>query len=144
MNTKEAGLLLVKIQAFDRRTVGRADMEAWAEAMTEGGEIRLPDALEAVSKHFAASNDWLMPNHVIQLVKRIRKARFEHAPLMDIPRDLHQAVERQWIRAFNAAVADGSADPNAAADAAVSVRRAPELTEPRDMSLLHVGRSVDE
>jgi hypothetical protein len=143
MNTKEAGLLLVKIQAFDRRTVGRADMEAWADAMTVRG-IRLADALEAVSQHFAASNDWLMPNHVVQLVQQIRKARFARAPLMDIPRDLHQAVERQWIRAFNAAVADGSADPNAAADAAVSVRRAPELTEPRDMSLLHVGRSVDE
>jgi hypothetical protein len=132
MNTKEAGLLLVKIQAFDRRTVGRADMEAWADAMTVRG-IRLADALEAVSQHFAASNDWLMPNHVVQLVQQIRKARFARAPLMDIPRDLHQAVE-----------ADGSADPNAAADAAVSVRRAPELTEPRDMSLLHVGRSVDE
>lgn len=137
MNTTEAGLILTKASAYDRRTVGRGDCEAWAEAMTHGA-IRLPDALEAVSQHYTESANWLMPVHVIQRVAQIRKARLAGAPVMIIPKDLHQAVERQWQKAFTEAVKDGEDDPHAVADQAMGIKRREEIEMRRDMSVLQM------
>lgn len=45
---------------------------AWAEAL---GDVRVDDALTAVTRHYAASTDWLMPAHIAKLAKVIRKER---------------------------------------------------------------------
>jgi hypothetical protein len=137
MNTTEAGLLLTKASAYDQRTVGRADMEAWAEALTEA-DVRVEDALVAVSMHFRESPDRLMPFHVITKVRQIRRERLAKGPIMLIPKDLHQAVERQWMRAFTDAVKDGDTDPHATADMAMGIRRRIEIETQRDMTTLRL------
>lgn len=137
MNNTEAAVLLAKVQAYDRRSVGRADVEAWAEVMTKNN-IRLVDAMEAVSDYFGEATEWLMPAHLIQRVSQIRKARLQNAPVMVIPKDLHQAVERQWARAFTDAVKDADPDPHATADAAMGITRKEEIELQRDMSVLQL------
>jgi hypothetical protein len=120
MKPSEAAMLLTKIAFFDRRTVGEADARAWAEAL-DG--IGLDDAMAVATQHFQTSSEWLMPIHIINRVKAIRTERLRNAPVMDIPADLHQAVERQWVRAFTDAVKDGHSDPQAAADEGMGIRR---------------------
>ena len=136
MNHSETAILLAKICAYDRRTVGRADVQAWTESLDE--HMSLQDAMEAVTRHFRESTDWLMPVHVIRKVAEIRKGRLQNAPVMLIPKDLHQAVERQWTRAFTDAVKDGADDPHAVADEAMGITRPQELETPRDLSVLQM------
>lgn len=134
MNATEAGLVLTKASAYDRRTVGRVDSEAWADAMTRA-DVPLPDALEAVALHFQDSNDWLMPNHIIgrvraarRVVGRDRLARAGEAPY---PPGLSQAQERAWLRVWMDSVKAGDPDPMAGADAALGIARAAEQLTPR-------------
>lgn len=137
MNISEAGLLLTKASAYDRRTVGRGDCEAWAEVMTRA-DIALPDALEAVTQHFQTSNDWLMPVHVTRYVTQIRKTRMNNAPVMLIPGDLSLAVEREWVHEFTAAVKAGEADPHVVADRRLGITRPAGVEIGRDMSVLQL------
>jgi hypothetical protein len=136
MDTTEAGLILTKASAYDQRTVGRADMEAWAEAMTNAS-VTVNDALEAVAIHFRESPDRLMPFHVIAKVRQIRRDRVAKAPIMVIPGDLHQAVERKWTAAFWDAVKDGVTDPHAAADQEFKIHR-PALPAAQPLRLAQI------
>jgi len=64
--------VLTKAAAYDRRTIGRAEVMAWYEAL---GDVDLADALEAVADHYAESTDWLMPAHVRRLTAEIGRER---------------------------------------------------------------------
>lgn len=66
--------LLAVAQSFDRRTVGDFDAEAWRRAMTG---VDLDDAKQAVVRHYTHSTDWVMPAHVRQHEKLIRRERLE-------------------------------------------------------------------
>ncbi|MET8908370.1 hypothetical protein [Micromonospora sp. NPDC004551] len=72
MTLDEAAAVLAKAQAYDRRTVGEADIRAWQEALAD---VALADALAAVTAHYRDSTDWLMPAHVRARVAQAHAAR---------------------------------------------------------------------
>lgn len=72
MTPADTARVLAKAQAYDRRTVGEADVLAWHEAI---GDLGLADSLEAVRRHFTTSTDWLMPAHIRVIVAAIREER---------------------------------------------------------------------
>ena len=68
--------LLTAAAAFDRRTVGKADAVAWHTVV---GDLPLDDCLVAVRGHYTDTTDWLMPAHVRQRVKAMRRDRIARA-----------------------------------------------------------------
>lgn len=72
MTPAETAAVLAKAAAYDRRTVGRADVAAWHEALAD---VDMPDALAAVTAHYRDSTDWLQPAHIRQRVRDARRAR---------------------------------------------------------------------
>lgn len=74
MTPQEASLVLAKLAAFDRRTVGEMEIRAWADAL-QG--ISVADALEAVSRHYRDTRDFAMPADVIGQARKLVKERGE-------------------------------------------------------------------
>lgn len=72
MNHSETARLLGAMAAFDRRTVGDADVIAWQAVMED---IPLSDALAAVKKHYSEGEAWLMPVHIRTAVKAMQEER---------------------------------------------------------------------
>lgn len=71
MNRSEAATLLAITASFDRRTVGDADVIAWAAALES---FPFAEARDAVVEHFTNSTEWLMPAHVTAIVRARRAA----------------------------------------------------------------------
>lgn len=61
MTKAETAKLLTLIAAFDRRTLGEADVEAWHLIL---GDLDPTDCADAVKAHFTTSREWLMPTDV--------------------------------------------------------------------------------
>lgn len=72
MNLQETTRVLAKAQAFDRRTIGEADIRAWHEALEDVDAV---DALNAVTAHYRATADWLMPAHIRTLAAQAARER---------------------------------------------------------------------
>lgn len=72
MNLSETARLLASMAAFDRRTVGDADVIAW-QAVLE--DVAYEDALSAVKRWYSNNTEWIMPAHVRSLVAELVKAR---------------------------------------------------------------------
>lgn len=72
MNRAETARLLAAIAAFNNRTIGEADVEAWQSVLPD---VTLTDAMEAVRQHYAENTEWLMPAHVRHLVRDIHRER---------------------------------------------------------------------
>lgn len=72
MTKTEVTELLALIQAFDRRTVGEADVEAWALILRA---VDVTDAADAVSEYFREETKWLMPAEVHNRARRILRSR---------------------------------------------------------------------
>jgi hypothetical protein len=126
MKRSEIAILLTKVAAFDQRTIGEADVEAWAEVFEDTG-VELPECMAAVTAHFKASTDRLMPNEIIRLTKAIRNARIKtaldrHLGNVPMPGDLDQVQERAWRKAWTAAVHAGHPDPIQSANDALGLR----------------------
>jgi hypothetical protein len=108
MTPEEVIDLLTTCAAFDRRTVGEADVVAWHSAV---GDLDFPDAREAVVRHYRNTRDWIMPADVRKLVKEIREQRLTRhavpapsAELADQPGRYMEAVQdavRQIARGFS-------------------------------------------
>lgn len=138
METRDAAILLAKCAAYDSRTIGRADAEAWAEAMTHAG-VGTEQALAAVGAHYAEQRDRVMPADVIRNVRATRRLRTAAAGQPDFPPSLTFGQEQRYRRAWFALVGDG-AEPEAAT-AAVDERfkiNRPEL-KPRPVRELVEG-----
>ena len=69
MNIAECALVLAKAAAFDRRTVGDADVMAWYEAI---GDLDASEALAAVTRWYRDRSDWLMPSHLREVVRQLQ------------------------------------------------------------------------
>lgn len=126
MTPADAAELLTLCAAFDRRTVGEADARAWAAALHA---IPLDDdARAAVARHYAETDRWITPAHVLQQRARIRADRLDRA---NVVYDGHpgetgaESIARR--RALERAVADGRIAPQTAAQA---VGRAPRTAPP--------------
>jgi len=97
-----AAQLLARISAYDRRTTGEFDDIVWAEQMALH-QITLNEAVAAVTEHYGSSSDFLMPIHVVRIVKGARRKRLTDAgdppvPALgsdDDPR-LQQQLEKAW------------------------------------------------
>lgn len=76
MNLSETARLLGAMAAFDRRTVGDADVIAWQAVMDD---IPFADALTAVKHHYSEGEAWLMPVHIRQSVKAMQEERRDAA-----------------------------------------------------------------
>lgn len=72
MNVTDTGKVLAKAAAFDRRTVGDADVLAWHQAI---GDLDALDALDAVAAHYQRESRWLMPADVRQHAEAAAKRR---------------------------------------------------------------------
>jgi len=129
MKPSETAKFLAVVALADNRTVGESDIRMWTDYLPEW--IGIEDALEALKAHRQSGPEWLMPSHIIDRVRAIHRERLRNAPVKDIPGDLHQAVERQWCRAFTDAVKAGHWDPNGAADEAMGIHRDPLELQPR-------------
>lgn len=71
MNRSEAAELLAVVQSGDRRTVGQADVELWAEVL---GDVPLTFASNAVIAHFKDYPEvWLQPGHIHQRWRAYRR-----------------------------------------------------------------------
>lgn len=114
MTPADAAEILGVAAAFDRRTVGRADAEAWADALAG---VRFEDAVAAVKHHYATSREFIYPADVLSVVKAVRAERVRAAgdltariPLaiveMEDGPEQHEA-ERAWLRETARRIADG-------------------------------------
>lgn len=118
MTPSEATALLARAAAFDNRTVGEADAEAWAAALHD-----MPfdtDALNAIARYYSAPTQpgetgrrWIEPHHVRTWRTKIRDERLgETIPAYE---PMHpdetgaQYVTRR--RAQLRAIADGELKP---------------------------------
>lgn len=72
MNLSETARLLATVAAYNNRTVGEADVEAWQAVLSD---VALPDATQAVRRHYAENTEWMMPAHVRRLVRDIVRER---------------------------------------------------------------------
>ncbi|MYX36753.1 MULTISPECIES: hypothetical protein [unclassified Streptomyces] len=106
MNPADAAELLTLAAAFDRRTIGEADALAWGAALHAVPFDQ--DARDAVARHYADTDRWITPAHVIQQRTKIRAARIAEANVFDEGRpDETPAQYLARKRAMNAAIADG-------------------------------------
>lgn len=61
MTKAEVARLLAMIAAFDRRTIGEADVEAWHLILAD---LDTNDCANAVRDHYTTQRDWIMPADV--------------------------------------------------------------------------------
>lgn len=72
MTRAETARLLALCAAFDRRTVGEADVFAWHSVLED---VSFEHGTAAVKAHYADSREWIMPSDI----------RGYHAPAPEIP-----------------------------------------------------------
>lgn len=78
MTKAEITRLLAIIVAFDRRTVGEADVEAWHLVI---GDLDIHDCAEAVRTYYSENREWLMPADVRRLALTAQRRREGRARL---------------------------------------------------------------
>lgn len=88
--------LLTVAAAYDRRTVGEADVEAWSDAATRE-KWTFAEAQEAVKSHYASSAQFLMPGHVTERISRGRR------PIGQPPKYVGLTPEQQEFEQLNRA-----------------------------------------
>lgn len=109
MTLEEVGKLLGFAALYDSRKVDVPDVVAWHRII---GELPYADAEQAVTEHYAASRERLMPADVCQGVKRIRDARLKAVPEPVPPPELLEDADayREWLRKETKRIADGKPD----------------------------------
>ncbi|MDX3214544.1 hypothetical protein PV318_03160 [Streptomyces sp. ME02-6991-2B] len=110
MTPADAAELLTLAAAFDRRTIGEADALAWGAALHS---VPLDDDTRAaVARHYAETDRWITPAHVITQRRKIRAARIDAANVFyDGRPDETPAEGIARKRAMTAAVASGQVPP---------------------------------
>lgn len=131
MNLSETATLLGFAAAFDRRTVGEADVRAWQMVLHD---IDVEQARQAVAAHYADTRDWIMPADIRQRVRKTRAAALENFQYEPVDPDetpqQYIARQRQQLNA----VATGQRPPVL-----------PALpTSPRPLELTAIGRAPEE
>ena len=76
MTPSETAEPLAYCAAFDRRTVGRADVAAWQQLLRD---VSVDDARDAVTEHYSTETRWLMPADILRGVRQIRAKRIDEA-----------------------------------------------------------------
>lgn len=101
MTPGDAARVLTKAAAFDQRTIGEADVLAWHEALAD---VDPADALGAVTRHYANSEQRLMPVHVRRISAEIARDRHR------VEREERERLALEAENARRGPVRDRSAD----------------------------------
>lgn len=106
MTPEETAKLLAACATVDRRKVSALEVLAWHRIL---GDLRYADCEEALFAHFAESAEWVMPVHIRQRVKAIRRHRVEDAGIPAPPPELRfdPPAYRAWLLEATRRVADG-------------------------------------
>ncbi len=99
MNHREVAQVLAKAAAFDRRTVGEADIMAWHEAI---GDLAVEEALAGVTRWYRDRADWLMPSHLREAVRLVRADRRREARIEEAEKRASAAREEPARRRWDA------------------------------------------
>ena len=131
MNTTEVSQFLARVAAQDNRQVGPMQIMDWEDLLPP--TLTLADALDALREHRRSSTDYLQAAHIIKIPDRRRdeteRQRVREANPPDIPPDMDQISERDWLRHYWTAVKAGHPAPQTVADIATGANR-PELAAP--------------
>lgn len=103
MSKRDVALLLSFMAAYDQRTIGDADVEAWHMVAVPAGWT-LPYARRAVVEFVtAATGERLLPGHITKAI-RDRQARYVASFLCPpLPTGMHDTDEQTaWVRAQRA------------------------------------------
>lgn len=135
MTPHETALCLAKAQGYDNRTVGEANILAWHEVLAD---VPLDDALAAVTAHYGATREFIMPADIraqIAKAKALRRERIQAAGPADFPPGLTWEQERLYRRDFQAAIGSGMsrAEAQDAVDARFRVTRPELVTRPANV-----------
>lgn len=109
MTPAETATLLAYCAAFDRRTLGEADVLAWAPLLTN---VDFEEARNAVATHYATNTRWIMPADIRDAVAahhRNRLARHTDPTPQADPDD--PAAYRAELLGTRQAVAAGQQEP---------------------------------
>ncbi|MCZ7376525.1 hypothetical protein [Micromonospora sp. WMMC250] len=129
MNATDIANVLAKAAAFDQRTVGQADILAWHEALHD---LDAADALAAVTRHYASSEQRLMPVHVRRIAS-------------DLARERHRVAREEAERlALEATAADAVTVRDRSADVADMLATLRDRLGPSDPSVLRRAEWVRE
>jgi len=82
--------MLAKAALLDRRTVGKAEIVAWQEILSD---VDAADAFDAVAIHYSQTSDWLMPVHIRAIADRLDRDRRRAA------REAHEAEQQRALEA---------------------------------------------
>lgn len=111
MNRAETAQLLTLCAAYDNRTLGDADVLAWAQVL---GDLPYTDAQNAVTAHYATETRRIMPADVRAGVRRIRRDRLDHADATFVPSPHAIDNPRRYaeeLRDHRRAIGDGTPPP---------------------------------
>ena len=106
MTPLDVGKMLTFARMYDSRRpeLKAADADAWHRLFVARGigDALYRDLEQAVVDHYGASNEWLMPNHVVTLVKSYRRARLDAAgnvyALISASQDDQAAYQAEYRR----------------------------------------------
>lgn len=79
MELYQMGEVLALSASIDNRTVDEGDVRAWHTVVQAAlGNVQASDAQLAVVAHYGASDKRLMPSHVVEFVRKLRRTRKVH------------------------------------------------------------------
>lgn len=128
MTPSQVAELLTMASAFDRRTVGEADVIAWHLVLKD---VDYAQAQAAVAAHYSDTRDWIMPADIRQRVRRTRDTQAADIQGPGLPAEIPDA-DPDDIPAYLAAI---RAQRTRAATGQLTRRPVAELTSA-------VGRQV--
>ena len=95
MDAAEVTTLLARISAFDARTVGQSEVQAWT-LIAQRGKWTLAEATEQVINYFALDEPgWLMPGRINTMIRMARQDSLERRPVAPLDRDADEALEQE-------------------------------------------------
>lgn len=123
MTPAEAQMLLGIAASFDNRKPSEEAAVSWSHAL---GDYPFVDCRDAVVEHYRSSTDWIMPGHIIAIVRRVRSKRIAGAGDLTPPPGT-EAEQRAWLAGARRHIADGGTVDSDAAYGELKPRHLPEL-----------------
>lgn len=112
MDASEVGKLLALMATYDQRKIGESDIAAWSMIV---GRFDYADAKDAVIAHYAASQDRIMPAHIVIFVKNRQAdaaARVDPGKtMMETIEDAIPDADPDDVPAYLAALREGRTRP---------------------------------
>lgn len=102
MTPADVAKVLTKCAAYDRRTIGQADVAAWHEILDT---TELVDGLDAVRRHYRATREWAMPADIltharVAKTERLQRERRANPDLLAIESKFDPAAHDKAAPAF--------------------------------------------